>query len=210
MSVERQHHESSSSDSVAAQIPSEKNAAEVEPSSPQDQHDVTPTQEENDTENAIEKKESGSPLDRTPSQAAKMGRKKIAVVMTALCVCTPLIPRNNPAMRRKSPRSRNYKLTPSTIVGPVSRCFGYGKNTPFVPSPLQCRVINRLHRRPLSQPPYLQSPLASVPQKVDTPGSPLPTFLPTPPVFRSGERSVIFGVGSTSSCLPMCSSWSAV
>jgi hypothetical protein len=89
MSVERQHHESSSSDSVAAQLPSEK-LPEVlpSPSSPQDEHDVTPTPEENDAENVIEKKESGSPLDRTPSQAARMGKKKIAVVMTALCVCT--------------------------------------------------------------------------------------------------------------------------
>lgn len=89
MSDERQHHESSSSDSVAAQIPSEKPPVE-QSSSPQDQQDVTPTSEENDTENVIEKKESGSPLDRTPSQAAKMGKKKIAVVMTALCVCTTL------------------------------------------------------------------------------------------------------------------------
>lgn len=133
MSVERQHHESSISDSVAAQIPSEKNAADIEPSSPQDEHDVTPTPEENDTENAIEKKESesGSPLDRTPSQAAKMGKKKIAVVMTALCVCTPLI--RGTTQRNATQVASQYELQADTssLVGPVPRCSGYGKNCPF-------------------------------------------------------------------------------
>ncbi|KAJ5115965.1 Efflux pump dotC [Penicillium angulare] len=36
--------------------------------------------------NALEKNESGAPLDRTPSQAQKMGKKKIILVMTALCM----------------------------------------------------------------------------------------------------------------------------
>jgi hypothetical protein len=39
-----------------------------------------------DAENVMEKTTTGPPLDRTPSQAAKMGKKKIVVVMTALCV----------------------------------------------------------------------------------------------------------------------------
>lgn len=44
--------------------------------------------EENGEENGdqIEKQQSGAPLDRTPSQAQRMGKKKIIVVMGALCV----------------------------------------------------------------------------------------------------------------------------
>lgn len=34
----------------------------------------------------VEEKTTGAPLDRTPSQAAKMGKKKVIAVMTALCV----------------------------------------------------------------------------------------------------------------------------
>lgn len=37
-----------------------------------------------------EKAGAGAPLDRVPSQAQKLGKKKIVVVMTALCVC-PLL-----------------------------------------------------------------------------------------------------------------------
>jgi hypothetical protein len=40
----------------------------------------------NDAENVTEKTTEGAPLDRAPSQAAKMGKKKIIVVMTALSV----------------------------------------------------------------------------------------------------------------------------
>ncbi|KAJ5520149.1 Major facilitator superfamily domain general substrate transporter [Penicillium fimorum] len=40
----------------------------------------------NDAENVTEKTTEGAPLDRAPSQAAKMGKKKIIVVMTALCL----------------------------------------------------------------------------------------------------------------------------
>ena len=32
--------------------------------------------------------ETGNPLDRVPSQAQRLGKKKIAVVMGALCVCS--------------------------------------------------------------------------------------------------------------------------
>lgn len=90
MSVEQRNLESSSGDSVAKQIPEEKGS---EPGSPQDKFDRDAPLESNELEhrleenNAVEKEESGSPLDRAPSQAAKMGKKKIAVVMTALCVC---------------------------------------------------------------------------------------------------------------------------
>ena len=89
MSVEQRNLESSSGDSVAKQIPEEKGS---EPGSPQDKSDRDAPLESNELEhrlenNAVEKEESGSPLDRAPSQAAKMGKKKIAVVMTALCVC---------------------------------------------------------------------------------------------------------------------------
>ncbi|KAJ5572997.1 Efflux pump dotC [Penicillium hetheringtonii] len=89
MSVEQRNLESSSGDSVAKQIPEEKGS---EPGSPQDKSDRDAPLESNELEhrleenNAVEKEESGSPLDRAPSQAAKMGKKKIAVVMTALCL----------------------------------------------------------------------------------------------------------------------------
>lgn len=43
----------------------------------------------NEAENATEKSTEGAPLDHAPSQAAKMGKNKIIVVMTALCVRTP-------------------------------------------------------------------------------------------------------------------------
>jgi hypothetical protein len=46
-----------------------------------------------DAENAMEKTASGPPLDRTPSQAAKMGKKKVVIVMTALCVSILLVRR---------------------------------------------------------------------------------------------------------------------
>ena len=36
---------------------------------------------------SLEKAGPGAPLDRVPSQAQKLGKKKIVVVMTALCVC---------------------------------------------------------------------------------------------------------------------------
>lgn len=40
----------------------------------------------NNAENVTEKATNGAPLDQVPSQAAKMGKNKIIVVMTALCV----------------------------------------------------------------------------------------------------------------------------
>ena len=45
----------------------------------------------NDAENETEKTTEGAPLDHAPSQAAKMGKNKIIVVMTALCVRKPPI-----------------------------------------------------------------------------------------------------------------------
>lgn len=95
----RQNHDTSSGDTVVSQNPEEKcpveaprEALEPAPETEQDtaaQHDVE--------DNAIEKKVSGEPLDRTLSQAQKMGTKKIVVVMIALCVSLPW----SAAMRRE-------------------------------------------------------------------------------------------------------------
>ncbi|KAJ5111331.1 Efflux pump dotC [Penicillium argentinense] len=79
MSAKRQHHDSSSGESVVSEKPPVATA-------PQEQTDMTATPEGNEKEDVIEKKASGAPLDRTPSQAAKMGKKKIVVVMIALCM----------------------------------------------------------------------------------------------------------------------------
>lgn len=72
----------------------------------------------NDAENMTEKTTEGAPLDRAPSQAAKMGKNKIIVVMTALCV-------------RKPPRGATFgkygKLIQCRIlVGSILGGFGYG------------------------------------------------------------------------------------
>ena len=95
MSVEQKNLESSPGDSVAGHIPEKKGLESV---SPQDKSDRDAPMTNDglesraEEEGVLEKKkeeeeEPSSPLDRTPSQAAKMGKKKIAVVMTALCVC---------------------------------------------------------------------------------------------------------------------------
>lgn len=91
MAAARQGHDASSDDTVVSHVPEEKAAAEASPNAQEpvpetaDQHDT-----ENDKEdNAIEKQPSGATLDRTPSQAAKMGKKKIVVIMVALCVRNP-------------------------------------------------------------------------------------------------------------------------
>lgn len=92
MSVEQKNLESSSGDSVAEHIPGGKGLESVSPQDKSDRDAPMPNdgvEPRADGEDVAEKEEeeSGSPLDRTPSQAAKMGKKKIAVVMTALCVC---------------------------------------------------------------------------------------------------------------------------
>lgn len=91
MAVAQQSQDASSADTVVSQVPEEKtpteapaHARESEPEMA-GQHDA-----EEDTEvtedNGLEQQPSGAPLDKTPSQAAKMGKKKIVVVMGALCV----------------------------------------------------------------------------------------------------------------------------
>ncbi|OQD69914.1 hypothetical protein PENPOL_c002G09404 [Penicillium polonicum] len=57
----------------------------------EEKHLDTPEQEAeadqpNDAENAPEKSTEGAPLDHAPTQSAKMGKNKIIVVMTALCL----------------------------------------------------------------------------------------------------------------------------
>ncbi|KAJ5289125.1 Efflux pump dotC [Penicillium angulare] len=97
MSTEH-HQNASSGTSVISKEFSEKAPVET----PQDHehafeaqtpHDTTEPEPEAGADidaeaenNAIERKESGAPLDRTPSQAQKMGKKKIILVMTALCM----------------------------------------------------------------------------------------------------------------------------
>jgi hypothetical protein len=92
----QQNHDSSSGDTVVSQTASEKSpvqtpssaAQEKELEHNQDLDTSVPAEdpEKDDEDNAIKKQASGAPLDRTPSQAAKMGKKKIIVVMTALCL----------------------------------------------------------------------------------------------------------------------------
>lgn len=91
-----QSHDSSSGDTVVLQTPTEESSVETPSPAAQEKelenHPDLDTyipaedpekDEENDT---MKKQPSGAPLDRTPSQAAKMGKKKIIVVMTALCL----------------------------------------------------------------------------------------------------------------------------
>lgn len=78
MAVEDQSHDASSGDTAVDQNHEEKPPVEAPPAPEADK----PAQPEGD---AVEKDASGAPLDRTISQQ-KMGKKKIAVVMAALCV----------------------------------------------------------------------------------------------------------------------------
>lgn len=98
MAAARQGHDASSDDTVVSHVPDEKAAAEASPNAQEpvpetaDQHDPENDKEDNENDkedNAIEKQPSGATLDRTPSQAAKMGKKKIVVIMVALCVRNP-------------------------------------------------------------------------------------------------------------------------
>ena len=70
------------------------NSSASPPQSPPDQdrgHNESGEVNEQNGEAAGEKDATGAALDRTPSQAQKLGKKNIAIVMTALCVC-PLPP----------------------------------------------------------------------------------------------------------------------
>lgn len=80
-----QGHDVSSDDTAVSQSPSEKVPNEA-PREPEHEMAAQRDDEGNPEENEVEKQPSGEPLDRTPSQAQKMGKKKIILVMGALCV----------------------------------------------------------------------------------------------------------------------------
>lgn len=91
----RQCHDSSSGDTVVSQTPEKSPVETPSPAAQEEELDQdheldisVPAEdpEKGDEDDAIKKQPSGAPLDRTPSQAAKMGKKKIIVVMTALCL----------------------------------------------------------------------------------------------------------------------------
>jgi hypothetical protein len=101
MSVERLSHDGASGDTVVTDQNNEKTekspvdaptpAPETEApetNAPEADEPAQPTVEEKAQENTTTE---GAPLDRTPSQAAKMGKKKVAVVMAALCVRIRLV-----------------------------------------------------------------------------------------------------------------------
>lgn len=86
MAVEGQTTDTSSGDTVVDQNHEEKSPAAEIPSAALETD--TPAQPQDD---AVETEDaSGAPLDRTVSQAQKMGKKKILVVMAALCVRDPM------------------------------------------------------------------------------------------------------------------------
>ncbi|KAJ5864727.1 Major facilitator superfamily domain general substrate transporter [Penicillium soppii] len=84
MANDRQHQDASSADTVFDQTNAEKPTVDA-PSEEPTQAPVA-TQPDNDADSVEEKTSGGAPLDRTPSQAAKMGKKKIIAVMAALCL----------------------------------------------------------------------------------------------------------------------------
>lgn len=86
-----QGHDVSSDDTAISQSPSEKVPGEAPSPAQEPEHEmaVRRNDESIPEENEVEKQPSGEPLDRTPSQAQKMGKKKIILVMGALCVRTP-------------------------------------------------------------------------------------------------------------------------
>lgn len=81
MMSERQQPDASSSNTEIDQPHTEK--------SPDTPDQVTEVAGQHNDENLTEKTTEGAPLDHAPSQAAKMGKKKIIVVMMALCVRNP-------------------------------------------------------------------------------------------------------------------------
>lgn len=89
----QQNYDASSGDTVVSRNPSEKVPAEAPLPGQEADHEMSARREDdieevNGDQNGgqIEKQPSGTPLDRTPSQAQRMGKKKIIVVMAALCV----------------------------------------------------------------------------------------------------------------------------
>ncbi|KAJ5555126.1 Major facilitator superfamily domain general substrate transporter [Penicillium sp. DV-2018c] len=78
------HHQDASSGDTAFDQTHEKHVVDT-PTLEQQTEAPVAAQTENEVDNVTEKPD-GSPLDRAPSQAAKMGKKKIVIVMVALCL----------------------------------------------------------------------------------------------------------------------------
>ena len=112
-------HELNEKRSLEAVAP-EQNHENVEEKAETALEPDSPTSIDAPKENA----QSGAPLDRTPSSAQKMGKKKIILVMVALCV------RNT---RTRVFRAGNFmhirKLISHILDGTVSRRFRYGMLT---------------------------------------------------------------------------------
>lgn len=153
-----------------------------------------------DAENATEKSTEGAPLDHAPSQAAKMGKNKIIVVMTALCV------RN---LRRAGKAFGEYRKANSHIpAGSILGGFGYGTCS-FI-HPCFDFFLTLISCRRLFPPPSLLSPRSLVPPRAVSHGSRRHICWRMPPVFPCGARSVISGEESLSLSWQMLSSWLAV
>lgn len=90
MADEQENHDASSGDTVVSRISPEKAPVEAPPSAQETEHEMAGHSENGETaeENGgpVERQQSGAPLDRTPSQAQRMGKKKIILVMGALSV----------------------------------------------------------------------------------------------------------------------------
>lgn len=120
-----EHHRQDASSADTAFEPAHPEKAPVD--APEQSPTETPSPPD-DAENAMEKTATGPPLDRTPSQAAKMGKKKIVIVMTALCV-SQCVAHNGASYRKK-----RRKLIGRIPVGLVPRRSRYGMSdpTPYV------------------------------------------------------------------------------
>ena len=49
------------------------------------------SEDQNNGDAPVEKVVTGAPLSQVPSQAQKLGKKKVFIVMFALCVCDPIV-----------------------------------------------------------------------------------------------------------------------
>jgi hypothetical protein len=77
----------STGDTVVSQDLSEKRSLETAPEQGHENiEEKAEAQPDTPIDAPVENAQSGPPLDRTPSSAQKMGKKKIALVMVALCV----------------------------------------------------------------------------------------------------------------------------
>lgn len=190
-----QSHDVSSDDTAVSQSPEKvPNEAPPEP-----EHEMAAQRDdEGNPENEVEKQPSGEPLDRTPSQAQRMGKKKIILVMGALCVRLLV-----------SLRSRKRKIANwfSCLARTVPGSSRYGTNCSLFSSSPVSMIANV---RRLSSPlPCLQLLPASTPRRAASHGLRLPIFWQTRLVSPSGVNSVIYGAASRSFYSPMLRSWLA-